>query len=130
MFPEFPLESPNRTGGVAERMPQNSKSCILTFFSPKVPPFLRVRHFSTKHPPRQLQPPKCKLAPSKFGVVQTVFLVNRAFVPCQKGAALTKTAKTTNLPCLPTGSKGFAPQTPENGENDENGRCHSGKGMV
>ena len=28
---------------------------------------------------------------------------------------------------LPTENKGLAPQTPE---NDENGGCHSGKGMV
>ena len=33
----------------------------------------------------------------KVGVAQTVFLVNRVFVPCQKGAVLTKTAKMTNL---------------------------------
>ena len=32
-----------------------------------------------------------------FRVTQTVFLVNRVFVPCQKGAVLTKTAKMTNL---------------------------------
>ena len=30
-------------------------------------------------------------------VAQTVVLVNRVFVPCQKGAVLTKTAKMTNL---------------------------------
>ena len=30
-------------------------------------------------------------------MVQTVFLVNRVFVPCPKGAVLTKTAKMTNL---------------------------------
>ena len=32
-----------------------------------------------------------------FGVAQTVYLVNRVFVPCQKGAILTKTAKMTHL---------------------------------
>ena len=32
-----------------------------------------------------------------FWVAQTVFLVNRAFVSCQKGAVLTKTAKMMNL---------------------------------
>ena len=31
---------------------------------------------------------------------------------------------------LPTENKGFAPQTPENDKNDENGGCHSGKGTV
>ena len=31
---------------------------------------------------------------------------------------------------FPDENKGFAPRTPENDENDENGRCHSGKGMV
>ena len=55
-----------------------------------------------------------------------MFLVNRVFVPCQKGAVLTKTAKMTNL----HSTKGLAPQTTENDENDENGGCHSGKGMV
>ena len=58
-----------------------------------------------------------------------MFLVNRVFVPCQKGAVLTKTAKMTNLHST-TENKGFAPQTPENDENDENGGCHSGKGVV
>ena len=32
-----------------------------------------------------------------FGMAQTVFLVNHVFVPCQKRAVLTKTAKMTNL---------------------------------
>ena len=32
-----------------------------------------------------------------FGVEQTVFLVNRVFVPCQKGAVLMKMATMTNL---------------------------------
>ena len=58
-----------------------------------------------------------------------MFVVNRLFVPFQKGVVLTKTAKMTNF-ILPTENKGFAPQTPENDENDENGGGHSGKGMV
>ena len=32
-----------------------------------------------------------------FGVAQTVFLVKRVFVHCQKGAVSTKTARMTNL---------------------------------
>ena len=66
-----------------------------------------------------------------FGVAQTVFLVNRVSVPCQKGAVLTKKAKKWRICILPTENKGFfALQTPENDENCENGGCHSGKGMV
>ena len=60
---------------------------------------------------------------------QTVFLVNRVFVPCPKGAVLTKRRK-WRICILPTENKGFAPQTSENDKNDENGRGHSGKGMV
>ena len=52
------------------------------------------------------------------------------FCPLLKGAVLTKTAKMTNLHSILTENKGFAPQTPENDEKDENGGCHSGKGMV
>ena len=40
-----------------------------------------------------------------------------------------KTAKMTNLRSSHK-SKGFAARTHENDENDENGRCHTGKGMV
>ena len=59
-----------------------------------------------------------------FGVAETVFLVNRVFVPCQKGAVLTKMAKMTNfgICVLPTESRGFAPQTPENDENERKRR--------
>ena len=45
-------------------------------------------------------------------VAQTVFLVNRVFAPCQKGAILTKTANMTNLH-FTTENKVFAPQTPK-----------------
>ena len=34
---------------------------------------------------------------NKIGVGQTVFFVNRVFVPCPKGAVLTKTVKIINL---------------------------------
>ena len=34
---------------------------------------------------------------SDVGEAETVFLVNRVFLPCQKGAVLMKTAKMTNL---------------------------------
>ena len=56
----------------------------------------------------------------------TVFLVNRVFVPCQKGAVLTKTAKMTNLHST-RWKQGLRSSDPESDENDEN---HSGKGMV
>ena len=36
-----------------------------------------------------------------IGVAQTVFLVNRVFVPCQKGAVLTKTAKSDEVAFYP-----------------------------
>ena len=55
---------------------------------------------------------------SIFGVAQTVCLVNRVFVPCQKVAVLTKTAKTTNLS---NWKQGLRCSDPENDENDENG---------
>ena len=72
---------------------------------------------------------KFSVALEKFtlGVAQTVFLADRVFVPCHKGAVLAKAAKMTNLHSNPLRTKGFAPQTRENDENDEN---HSGKGMV
>ena len=41
--------------------------------------------------------PPILFAMLRVGVAQTVFLVNRVFVPCQKRAVLTKTAKITNL---------------------------------
>ena len=63
-------------------------------------------------------PGKDYLARSYIGVAQTVFLVNRVFVSCQKGAVLTKTVK-MRICILPAENKGFAPQTPENDENDE-----------
>ena len=52
-----------------------------------------------------------------FGLAQTVFLVNRVIVPCQKGAILTKTAKMMNSHSTHwkvVKNKSFAPQTPEN----------------
>ena len=55
---------------------------------------------------------------------ETVFLS-----PAKKGAVLTKTAK-WRIYILPTENKGFTHQTPENDKSDENGGCHSGKGMV
>ena len=45
-----------------------------------------------------------------FGVAQTVFLVNRVFVACQKGAVLTKTAKMMNF-ILPTETRALLLKT-------------------
>ena len=50
--------------------------------------------------------------------------------PAKRGLFLTKTAKMTNLRSNQKKNKGFAAQTPWNDENDENGGCHAGKGMV
>ena len=49
-------------------------------------------------------------------------MVNHVFVPYQKGAVLTKTAKKRRI--------FHWKQAPENDENDENGGCDSGKGIV
>ena len=62
-------------------------------------------------------------------VRKTVLLVNRAFVPPEKKGFLTKMAKMTNLHS-DQWNKGFAAWTPWNDENDENGGCPTGKGMV
>ena len=51
-------------------------------------------------------------------VAQTVFWVNRVFVPCQKGAVLTKQRDE------------FCIQTLETDENGKHCGYHSGKGMV
>ena len=51
-----------------------------------------------------------------------MFLENPAFVPTKKGPFCRK-GEMTNLHSI----KGIAPQTPE---NEENGGCHSGKGMA
>ena len=47
--------------------------------------------------PREIRTKKFMFMLFLIGVTQTVFLLNRVFVPCQKGAVLTKTAKMTNL---------------------------------
>ena len=66
-----------------------------------------------------------------FEVAQTVFLVNHVFVPCQKGAVLTKTAKMTNLHSIyPLKTRASLLRPPKTDENDENGGCHPSKGMV
>ena len=47
--------------------------------------------------------------------------------PCQKGPFWRKRRK-WRIWSLPTENEGFAPQTAENDEKDENGGCHSGQG--
>ena len=49
------------------------------------------------HGSRRIEAKKARNTKPKIGVAQTVFLVNRVFVPCRKGAVLTKTAKMANL---------------------------------
>ena len=53
----------------------------------------------------------------------------RGLCPLPKTTALTKTTNMTNGHCVHE-NKGFAPQTPENDENDRNGGCHARKDPV
>ena len=54
----------------------------------------------------------------------------RCFFPSQKGAVLTKTAKLTKFAYYQLKTRASLVRAPKNDENDENGGCHSGKGMV
>ena len=60
-----------------------------------------------------------------FGVTQTVFLVNRVLVPSR----FDKNSENDEFAFRPLKTRASL-QTPKNDESDQNGGCHSGKGMV
>ena len=50
--------------------------------------------------------------------------------PLPKRGRFDENGENDEFAFYPLKTRVFAPQTPENNENAENGGCHSGKGMV
>ena len=76
---------------------------------------------------RNLQERSSGIGPSlSVRAGKAVVLVNRVFVPCQKSGHFDENGQNDAFYPLKT----RALLNPENDESDENGRCHSGKGMV